>query len=242
MKVRLATTRAPHMRRTVHQAPAAATRSNRRAHNGRGPVVRGDAGPASGPPYRIRARATTPGPFAYSRRAMTNSDISGPPGPAQPSSPGMLDPAIEKIIRDRVESSAFAHWMGFTVVSFGDGTSELSLEVKEHHLNPGGIIHGGVIASMLDGAIGLALRTRIGMKRQHVTLQLGVQYLAMARSGIVRAIGTAVHTGTTTGAGEASLLDERGKLLAKATGTFLIVPPEVLAKPPESSKPPSSSA
>src|SRR5258708_40148912 len=99
-----------------------------------------------------------------------------------------LDPEFESSIRARVSASPFATWMGLRIVSIDDGESEIAIDLEPHHLNPGGIVHGGIVATILDAAIGLALRTTIGMY-SHVTVQLDVHYLAPATQGLLGARG-----------------------------------------------------
>jgi len=135
-----------------------------------------------------------------------------------------MDPALEPLIRERFRSSDFARWMGITLISIGDGASELRLDLEPHHLNPGGIVHGGVIATLLDACIGLALRTKLGMRSSHVTVELGVHYLAPARAGALIGRGRAVRVGDRVSYGEAELSSEKGRLLAKGSATFLIIP------------------
>ena len=140
-----------------------------------------------------------------------------------------LDPVVEQTIRDRFGSSEFARWFGLRIAVIGDGISEVHLDVQPHHLNPGGIVHGGVIAAMLDGAIGLALRTRLGIGSRHVTLQLDVQYISMVKTShlpvLLVAKGTFVHAGSRAAHGEASLFDAGRRLIARATGTFMTISP-----------------
>lgn len=135
-----------------------------------------------------------------------------------------LDPLVEEAIRSRVGASAFREWFGLELIAFEDGSSELALDVQPHHLNPGGIVHGGVIATLLDAAIGLALRTMMDTQTRHVTLTLDVQYLGMAGLGMLTARGTAVHAGTRTGYGEGSLHASDGTLVARANARFMMVP------------------
>lgn len=134
----------------------------------------------------------------------------------------VLDPALDRAIRARLRDSKFVPWMGIELVSLDDGASELALVLDEHHLNPGGIAHGGIVATLLDAAIGLALRTRLGMDATHVTVQLHVNYLRPADVGRVVARGTAVHSGSRVGYGEATLLDAADRTLARANGTFMV--------------------
>ena len=134
-----------------------------------------------------------------------------------------LDRELEPLIRERFRSSKFATWMGITLVKVGDGSSEVRLDVEPHHLNPGGIVHGGVLATILDASIGLALRSKLGMGREHVTIELDVHYLSPARTGFLVGRGTAVRVGGRVSYGEAELFADDGRLVAKGTATFLIV-------------------
>lgn len=136
----------------------------------------------------------------------------------------MIDRVFTDAVKERFDASAFNEWFGAELLRMGDGEIEVALEVRAKHLNPGGIIHGGVIASLLDIAIGLALRTGLPVEFAHVTTQLNISYLKPCRQGRVVATGTAIHQGRRTGYGEASLTDDRGRLLARATGAFLIFP------------------
>jgi uncharacterized protein (TIGR00369 family) len=136
----------------------------------------------------------------------------------------MLEPALEAAIRKRFSGAQFAEWTGIELVSLGEGESELRLALEPHHLNPGGIAHGGIVASMLDIAIGLAHRTQLGMGATHVTVELHVNYLRPARGGsTIEARGRSVRSGDRVGYGEATLLDEAGTELARASATFLVV-------------------
>src|SRR6266699_6513879 len=137
----------------------------------------------------------------------------------------MLDPKIESAIRARFADEDFSRWMGLELVSIDDGTSELRLKLEPHHLNPGGIVHGGVVAAMLDVAAGLAHRTKLGPNATHVTVQLHINYLKAVRSGVVTARGVSLQTGRRVGHSEATLYDDHDNMLARASATFLIVTP-----------------
>ena len=138
-----------------------------------------------------------------------------------------IDPELEPLIRKRFGSSRFATWMGMTLQRIDDGESELRLEVQPHHLNPGGIVHGGVLATVLDACIGLALRSKLGMSTEHVTIELDVHYLSPARTGALVGRGRAVRVGGRVSYGEADLFADDGTLVAKGTATFLIVQPSL---------------
>ena len=136
----------------------------------------------------------------------------------------MLDPAFEPAVRKRFGSSRFAQWMGLSLVALGEGTSEVRLDLEPHHFNPGGIVHGGVLATLLDGCIGLALRTKLGMDKDHVTVDLNVQYISAMRAGALIGRGKAVRVGDRVSHGEAELTSQDGRLIAKGSATFLVIP------------------
>ncbi len=137
----------------------------------------------------------------------------------------MLDPAVEDAIRSRLGAAPFANWFGFEMTGVAEGSSELRLVLQPHHLNPGGIAHGGVAASLLDSAIGLALRTTLPAGASHATIQLQVHYLRPIKTGTIIARGTAVYAGTRLEYGEGSLLDERDHVLARGSATFIVLEP-----------------
>ncbi|MGH2785808.1 MAG: PaaI family thioesterase [Actinomycetota bacterium] len=144
----------------------------------------------------------------------------------------MLDPALEPAVRKRFGSSKFAQWMGLSLIGLGDGTSEVRLDLEPHHFNPGGIVHGGVLATLLDGCIGLALRTKLGMDKDHVTIDLNVQYISAMRAGALIGRGKAVRVGDRVSHGEAELTSQDGRLVAKGSATFLVIPSRRRDEPP----------
>jgi uncharacterized protein (TIGR00369 family) len=127
-------------------------------------------------------------------------------------------------LRHHVESSEFHAWAGLDLVSVQVGEVEVALPLKPHHLNPGGILHGGLIATLADTAIGLAVRSALPADRTHVTAQLDVHFLERVDHGTVRATGKAVRVGGRMAYGEGDVRDEDGRLLARASGTFIVLP------------------
>lgn len=130
--------------------------------------------------------------------------------------------AILQDLRERVAASAFHAGLGLRIEDAGRGEVSLSLEAKPEHLNLQGLVHGGVLATVADTAMGLAIRTALQPGRRHVTIELGVHYLRPAREGRLSAVGTVVRIGSQVAFAEAEVHDERGRLLARASGTFSV--------------------
>ena len=66
-----------------------------------------------------------------------------------------------------------------------DGSSRVVLDAGEQHLNPHGTVHGGVLATMIDVAMGTAVVTTGG--ESPVTVSLTVTYMEPGRPGRLEA-------------------------------------------------------
>ncbi|MGH2662636.1 MAG: PaaI family thioesterase [Actinomycetota bacterium] len=141
---------------------------------------------------------------------------------AQPG-PGLDAHHLEEL-KERLRSSTFHRWAGIELISVGGGRSELAMELQDHHLNPQRIAHGGVISALADSSIGLALRSMLPAGQTHRTAQLNVHFLAKGEGNRLIGRGRSLHMGSRMGYGEAEVLDGAGKLLARATATFIILP------------------
>jgi uncharacterized protein (TIGR00369 family) len=135
-----------------------------------------------------------------------------------------LDERYLDEIRARVRTSPFHRWAGITLLSVGHGRAEVSMELGDHHFNPQGIVHGGVIAAIADTSIGLALRSMLRPGYTHRTAQLNVHFLAKGEGAKIIGRGRSLHLGQRMGYGEAEVSDAVGRLLARAAATFIVLP------------------
>lgn len=131
--------------------------------------------------------------------------------------------SIRQDLRHRVASSPFHRALGIDVVEANQGVVRLRLDAREDQRNLQGTVHGGIVATLADTAMGFAVRTASEVRR-HVTVDLGVHYLRAAHPGTIEAVGTVVRAGTTIAYAEADVLDADGRLLARAHGTYSVVP------------------
>ncbi len=127
-------------------------------------------------------------------------------------------------LRERIRLSPFHQWAGMELRSVGEGQAELAMELRPHHFNPQGIVHGGIITALADTSIGLALRSQLRAGLTHRTAQLNVHFLAKGEGNQLIGRGRALHLGQRMGYGEAEVLDGQGRLLARASGTFIVLP------------------
>jgi uncharacterized protein (TIGR00369 family) len=103
-----------------------------------------------------------------------------------------------------------------------DGRSKLVLESRDELQNSRGDVHGGVIASLLDAAMGVAVRSTMKAGEGATTVSLTVNYVAPGR-GTLTARGRVVRAGRTLASVEAEVTDATGTLAAHAVSTMRIV-------------------
>ena len=118
-----------------------------------------------------------------------------------------------------------ASMLGFVVEAVDVGRAAFVLEPDEWHYNPLGTVHGGVIATLLDSAAGCAVHSLLPAGTGYTTVDLHTTFLrpVTAATGRVTAEGTVLSRGSRTALAEARLCDGRGRLLAHATSTCLIL-------------------
>jgi len=132
------------------------------------------------------------------------------------------DHAIVEDLRRRIAASPFHAGFGISVEHATAGDVRLRWDAGPEHRNLQGLVHGGILATLVDIAMGLAIRTVVGPTRRHVTIDLGVHYLRPARPGRLEAAGTVVRVGTQVGFAEGSVTDATGRLLVRASGTYSV--------------------
>jgi len=106
-------------------------------------------------------------------------------------------------------------------VELSQGYAKVELELKDEFLNWDNMIHGGVIATLLDQAFGCACNT---LENIHVAVQMNIHFLAAARVGdTIYGESRVLHAGKRVGASEMTVFDANGKTIARATGTTVNV-------------------
>jgi len=112
--------------------------------------------------------------------------------------------------------SGFAAQTGCRVVEWEDGRAVLELDVEPRHLNRGGTVHGGVLATLIDVTGALAgLYTGVpGELRKAVTLSLNISYTGQIASGTLRACGRVQSAGRSVFFSRTEVFDAQGHPIA----------------------------
>jgi uncharacterized protein (TIGR00369 family) len=94
------------------------------------------------------------------------------------------------------------------------------LDARDQHLNPHGTVHGGVLATMIDVAMGEAIAD--GTDKAPVTVSLTVTYLEPGQPGRLEARATVRKRGKRLTVVEAEVVQD-GDVVADALATFATV-------------------
>ena len=115
----------------------------------------------------------------------------------------------------------FVHHLGFDLVSWGDGHSDLAFEPRPEHMNSFSVAHGGVCMTLLDVAMAVAARS-VDKEMGVVTIEMKTSFMQPAR-GKLSAKGHLMHRTATMAFTEGTIYDSEGRACAHATGTFKYV-------------------
>jgi uncharacterized protein (TIGR00369 family) len=111
--------------------------------------------------------------------------------------------------------------LGIRHEDLADGSVRLTLETGPEHHNEIGIVHGGLTALLLDGAMGRAAGRTLAPGQRTATVQISIQFLAQAE-GTIAAVGRVVRRGRTLAFLESECTRADGKVVARAHGTWVI--------------------
>jgi len=112
--------------------------------------------------------------------------------------------------------------LGFRTVRRGDGECVMELDLDEVHMSVAQRAHGGVLFSMLDSAMGRAVLSDLPERRGCATVECRINYFRPVQRGKLVATGTVVNATRSTAYAEGSIVDEAGRLVARASGTFFL--------------------
>ena len=105
-----------------------------------------------------------------------------------------------------------------------DKSVHIGLRLAKPHTNARGLIHGGLIASLADNALGYSCAQAAQWKTSLVTVSLAVDYVGSAQIGQWLQVDCEViKTGSTLCFAQ-SLVKADGAVIARANGTFRVVP------------------
>jgi uncharacterized protein (TIGR00369 family) len=114
--------------------------------------------------------------------------------------------------------------MEFTMVSADSGRVVFTCRPDDSAYNPIGMVHGGLVCTLLDSVVGCALHSMLPQGKGYTSVEIKVNYLKAVRasSGLLTATGTVVKSGSRVGFTEGVVTDAAGSVVATASSTLLV--------------------
>jgi acyl-CoA thioesterase len=114
-------------------------------------------------------------------------------------------------------------WLGLKLVDTGDGTATVEMLATEDMANHSGFVHGGMISTLADSAMGRSLRTLKPGVARAMSFDLKLSFINAAKIGeSLRATGHVIRAGRRTAVAECRVEGQGGRLVATASATFAI--------------------
>ena len=138
----------------------------------------------------------------------------------------MLPPNDEYIRRliETVNNSPFPRHLPMKLVSIEVDRAVVACKIAPCHLQPFGIVHGGVLATLIDTATFWSVFMRLPQDAGLVNIDLKLNYLRPVSKGTITARGKCIRSGRSISYAEARVTDAAGQLLAHGTSTLMALP------------------
>jgi uncharacterized protein (TIGR00369 family) len=124
----------------------------------------------------------------------------------------------------------------------GDGWIEFVMRPQPFMMNLAGMVHGGVLATLVDTALTCALVTRLAQGSACVSIDLQMRFFRPARMSaeLLTARAEIVNAGATIGTTQGEIRDAKGRLIVHATSALAIAPAHSLVQEREATTAPTS--
>ena len=137
----------------------------------------------------------------------------------------ILDQA-EKMLRGELPPPPIGRLLGFVLKVIEPGHAVFEMEVGEQHHNPMGTLHGGVYCDLADAAMGYAYAATLAQGETFTTVELKINFLRPVRKATLTAEAKVIKAGGTVGYVECDVMDQTGKLVARASSTCMKLRPD----------------
>jgi len=123
-----------------------------------------------------------------------------------------------------VNTSPYPRHMAMRLVAIDIDMADIELETGHFHHQPYGIVHGGVLATLIDTATFWAAFMRIPEDAGFVNIDLKLNYFKPVINDRLRAEGRAIRSGKLISYSEARILTVNNELIAHGTSTLMTLP------------------
>ena len=136
----------------------------------------------------------------------------------------MTDEEVENLVL----SAPCSKLLGRRLVEHDEerGWIKFEFDGKADFLNPAGRIQGGLVTAMLDETMGPVVLLKTGGAMYPSSIDVNVSFLSAARPGPLFGEGEVIRLGKTVGFVQGMLLDDDGRVIARASSSVMLVPAE----------------
>ena len=136
----------------------------------------------------------------------------------------MIKAHADQRINQLNQAGGFNYLNGIKILDWQEGLASLQVDLTHDHLNPLGLVHGGLCASMLDVALAMSGSYQPAPEGLYpgLTLSLTTQYIAplQLEDGFALAKAQRTGGGKSVFFAEGEVLAPDGRLIASASGVF----------------------
>ena len=118
------------------------------------------------------------------------------------------------------ELPEFMRVLGLSIERADEAEALVRMDVPAGLMSPFGAVHGGVVASLLDTALAIAIHRHLQPADRIATHNLNVTYVAFSHERVLLCRTRVVSLRTAVAHAEGEVVTEAGTLIAKALGTF----------------------
>jgi len=137
----------------------------------------------------------------------------------------IINPEYVRRLKEMALDASYPRLIGMAMDDIVIDRATIGLELDpQRHLQPFGIVHGGVLATLIDTATFWAAFLRLPPDAGLVNIDLKLNYLQPAIAGRLTATGRCIRPGRTLSYTEAHVYDAGGELLAHGTSTLMALP------------------
>jgi acyl-CoA thioesterase len=105
----------------------------------------------------------------------------------------LLEEFCVRVGEGRRGRTGFAELLGLRHVSHGAGTSRFEVQTGQQHVNPQGVMHGGLAFALADTGTGSALWTLLGRGEACATVEMKISYLKPPKPGVLVCDSRVLH-------------------------------------------------
>jgi len=135
-------------------------------------------------------------------------------------SASLTDTQKERIVR-ALESVPFGKLLGLKLEKIKPGEATLALEIRHDFMQNNGVVHGGVIASLIDSTTAFSIIPLLAEQERITTIDLTINYLRPLVSGKITATAKVLREGGRVIVTSAEVFDTDGNLASTALSTYL---------------------